>query len=185
MRNNLRLSLIPALIVAVTLAGCASTPTHESPGEYVDDAGTTARVNTALMQDPLVKAGQVDVETFRGVVQLNGFIDSTAAKDRATTVSRSVSGVHEVHNNLVVKTSERTVGTVVDDATITAKVKTALIDNSGTSAGQINVETRQGVVQLSGFVNDTDEKLTAGNLASNVGGVHHVDNELEIKQLNP
>jgi hyperosmotically inducible protein len=185
MRNNSRLSLIPTLIVAVTLAACASTPTQQAPGEYFDDAGTSARVNTALMQDPLVKAGQVDVETYRGVVQLNGFIDSTAAKDRATTVTRSVSGVQEVHNNVVVKTSERTVGTVVDDATITAKVKTALIDNSGTSAGQINVETRQGVVQLSGFVNDTDEKHTAGSLASNIEGVHHVDNELEIKQLNP
>jgi hyperosmotically inducible protein len=185
MRNHFRLSLIPTLIVTVTLAACASTATQQAPGEYLDDAGTSARVNTALMEDPLVKAGQVDVETFRGVVQLNGFIDSTAARDRATTVTRSVSGVHEVHNNLVVKTSERTVGTVVDDATITAKVKTALIGNEHTNAGQIDVETRQGVVQLSGFVNNADEKLTAGTLAGNIEGVHHVDNELEIKRLNP
>jgi len=185
MRNNFRLSLVPILIVSVTLAACASTPTQQAPGEYIDDAGTSARVNTALMQDPLVKAGQVDVETFRGVVQLNGFIDSTAARDRATTVTRSVSGVHEVHNNLVVKTSERTVGAVVDDATITAKVKTALIGNEHTNAGQIDVETRQAVVQLSGFVNSTSEKLTAGNLASGIDGVHRVDNELEIKQLKP
>jgi len=185
MHKNFLLSLVPALILSVALAACVSTPTQESTGEYIDDAGTSARVNAALIQDPQVKAGQIDVETFRGVVQLNGFVDTAVAKDRATSVARSVSGVEEVHNNLIVKTAERTVETVVDDATITAKVKTALIGNADTQAYQINVETRDGVVQLSGFVNDTDEKYTAESLASNIVGVHHVDNELEIKQLNP
>src|SRR6185295_19020449 len=104
------------------------------------DSGITAKVNTALIDDPTVKAHQVDVETSHGVVQLNGFIDSATAKERATTVARSVEGVAEVHNNLVVKTGgDRTVGTVVDDATITAKVKTALIGNEETKAAEINV----------------------------------------------
>ena len=184
MPNYFRLSLVAALILAVSLAACVSTRTQESTGEYVDDAGITTRVKTALIEDPQIKARQVDVETFRGVVQLNGFVDSASSRERATTVTRSVSGVQEVHNNLVVQTSDRTVGEVVDDATITAKVKTALIGNADTSAFQINVSTREGVVQLSGFVSDADEKYTAGNLASNVAGVRHVDNELEIKKLN-
>jgi hyperosmotically inducible protein len=184
MPNYVRLSLVPALIMAVSLAACVSTGTQRSTGEYVDDAGITTRVKAALIEDPQVKARQVDVETSRGVVQLNGFVDSASSRERATTVTRSVSGVQQVHNNLIVQTADRTVGEVVDDATITAKVKTALIGNSDTSAFKIDVSTREGVVQLSGFVSDADEKYTAGSQASNVAGVRHVDNELEIKQLN-
>ena len=176
-----------ALMIAAALAlgACASTPTQESTGETIDDAGITARVNTALIDDPQVKAHQVDVETSRGVVQLNGFVDSATAKDRATTVARTVPGVQQVHNNLVVQVSERTVGAVVDDATITAKVKTALIGNEDTKAHQINVSTREGVVQLSGFVDDSEEKNSAGYLAKNVAGVRSVDNQLEVRPMNP
>jgi hyperosmotically inducible protein len=154
---------------------------EETAGTAIDDSGITAKVNTALIDDPTVKARQVDVETSHGVVQLNGFVDSAAAKERATTVARSVEGVQEVHNNLVVQTSDRTVGTVVDDATITAKVKTALIGNADTKAAEINVSTRQGVVQLSGFVDDKAGKDTAGSLAQNVAGVRSVDNQLEVR----
>jgi hyperosmotically inducible protein len=180
MRHHNR--FVPLLLAAaLALGACASTPTQESTGEHIDDAAITAKVNTALVQDPQVKARQVDVETMRGVVQLNGFVDTTAAKDRATTVARSVTGVQEVHNNLVVQTGERTVGAVVDDATITAKVKTALIGNEDTKAHQINVSTREGVVQLSGFVDDSQEKKTAELVARNVVGVRSVDNQLEVK----
>jgi len=178
--------LVTLLIAAaLTLGACASTPTQESTGETIDDAGITARVNTALVDDPQVKARQVDVETSRGVVQLNGFVDTATAKDRATTVARSVQGVQSVHNNLVVQGGDRTVGTVVDDATITAKVKTALIGNEDTKAHQINVSTREGVVQLSGFVEDGQEKNTAESLARNVTGVRTVDNQLEVRPMNP
>jgi hyperosmotically inducible protein len=178
-------SLIPALVAALALGACVSTSTQESTGEYIDDAGITARVNTALIEDDTVKARQVDVETFRGVVQLNGFVDTAQAKARATEVARSVEGVQEVQNNLTVATGDRPVGEVVDDATITAKVKTALIGNEDTKAMQINVATREGVVQLSGFVDDLEEKSAAEQLARNVPGVVSVDNELEIKTMNP
>jgi len=182
MRNNFRWSLIPTLVVTVTLAACASTSTQQSAGEHIDDAGITARVKSALIEDPQVKARQVDVETYKGVVQLNGFVDSATAKDRATSVTRSVSGVEQVHNNLEVQAAYRTAGEVVDDATITAKVKTALIGNPATKAYQINVDTREAVVQLSGFVDTTESKRTAESLARSVGGVQRVDNQLEIKR---
>jgi hyperosmotically inducible protein len=181
MRHHNRFFPLLVAAAALGLGACASTPTQESTGEHIDDAAITAKVNTALVQDPQVKARQVDVETARGVVQLNGFVDTTAAKDRATTVARSVTGVQQVHNNLVVQTSERTVGAVVDDATITAKVKTALIGNEDTKAHQINVSTREGVVQLSGFVDDSQEKQNAEMVARNVAGVRSVDNQLEVK----
>jgi hyperosmotically inducible periplasmic protein len=175
-------SLIPVLIATIVLGACVTaTPTQESTGEHIDDATITSRVNTALIDDPQVKARQVDVETSRGVVQLNGFVDTTTAKDRATTVARSVPGVQTVHNNLVVQEGSRTVGMVVDDATLTAKVKTALIGNEATKAHEINVSTREGVVQLSGFVETNTAKSTAESLARNVTGVRSVDNQLEVR----
>jgi hyperosmotically inducible protein len=174
-----RLALIAA---ALALSACAATRTHESPGEYADDAGITARVKTALVDDQDTKARQIDVETFRGVVQLNGFVDSAPAKLKATEVAQAVPGVKEVHNNLLVRTQERSAGAVVDDSAITTKVKAALIANKTTQAHQIDVATREGVVQLSGFVDDSTEKATAESLARDVAGVRDVRNELEVKK---
>ena len=179
MRHFNRLMIVS--VAVLTLGACAWMSGEETAGTAIDDSTITAKVNTALIDDPTVKARQVDVETSNGVVQLNGFVDSAAAKERATTVAGGVSGVTQVHNNLVVQTSDRTVGTVVDDATITAKVKTALIGNEQTKAAEINVSTRQGVVQLSGFVDDMAEKSTAASLAQNVVGVRSVDNQLEVR----
>ena len=85
----------------------------------------------------------------------------------------------------VSQTADRSVGTVGDDAAITAKIKTALISNPTRDTVQINVETREGVVQLSGFVGDSYEKAAAGRLAASIDGVRHVDNALETKRLNP
>ena len=122
------------------------------------------------------------METFRGVVQLNGFVDSAPSKLKATEVAQSVPGVKD-HNNLLVRTQERSAGVVIDDgAVITTEVKAALIGNKDTQASQINVATREGIVQLSGFVNDDNEKSTAEVVARNVSGVRDVRNELEIKR---
>jgi hyperosmotically inducible protein len=174
-----------AMTAALLLAACAATSTQKSPGEAVDDAGITSKVKVALADDPQTKARQIDVTTFRGVVQLNGFVDTATAKTEATRVARSVEGVQEVHNNLTVKASDRTAGEVIDDTAITAKVKAALIGNNETKARQINVTTREGVVQLSGFVDDEQEKYMAENVARGVNGVQDVMNDLEVRQMNP
>ena len=85
------------------VSGCSSTSTRESTGEYIDSSALTAKVKSALVKDEVVKARDVQVETFRGTVQLSGFVDSEAQKERATEVARSVSGVVDVKNNLIVK----------------------------------------------------------------------------------
>lgn len=169
------------IVVALLAAACASTRTQKSAGEQFDDTVTTGRVKAALIADPVTKAHQIDVEVFRGVVQLNGFVDSTANRDRATTVARNVSGVTEVRNNLRLQTSARTAGEVVDDTGITAQVKTALAGDTRTKAHQINVETREGVVQLSGFVNNAAAKAAASEIAARVERVKRVDNQLDVK----
>lgn len=85
--------------------GCAGTATRESTGEYIDDAATTTRVKAALVKDPLVKALDVNVDTFKGTVQLSGFVDTADQKSRAGEVAKTVQGVTEVKNNLQMKTS--------------------------------------------------------------------------------
>ena len=181
MKNRI-LKLTAILAVLAVASACSSTRTQESPGEAIDDSVLTSKVKIALIDDPVTKAGQINVETYRGVVQLGGFVDNAQQKDQATTVARSVTGVKEVRNDLRISTPQATAGQVVDDGTITASVKAKLIEDSTTKAHQINVETQKGVVQLAGFVDSTAAKARAGELANSVDGVAQVRNDLEIRQ---
>jgi osmotically-inducible protein OsmY len=95
-------SLLVLLVMAV-IAGCAASRTQESTGEYFDDSTITAKVKAAILQDPDLKVLQINVETFKGVVQLSGFVNSPQAVSRAVAVARGVSGVKAVTNNLLVK----------------------------------------------------------------------------------
>ncbi len=94
--------LLLFLAIAV-LAGCAATRTQESTGEYVDDSTITAKVKAAIFDDPTLKVFQITVETFKGVVQLSGFVNSPEVVSRAAVVASRVSGVKSVKNNLLVK----------------------------------------------------------------------------------
>src|SRR5262245_5401745 len=170
-------------VMTPALGACASTRTHKSAGAHVDHTVTTASVKSALIADPVTKAHQIDVEVFKGTVQLNGFVDTAASKERATEVARKTKGVTAVHNNLTVRTDGGPSGSeAVDDAGITASVKTALAGDPRTKAHQINVETREGAVQLSGFVDNSEAKSTAEELARAVDHVKSVDNEIDVKQ---
>jgi hyperosmotically inducible protein len=170
------------LVVSMAVVACASTRTTKSAGEQVDDSVTTGRVKAALIADPTTKAHQIDVETFKGTVQLNGFVDTSASKERATEVARNTKGVTAVRNNLTVKTDARSAGDTVDDSAITAKVKAALAGDNRVRAHQVNVETREGVVQLTGFVDSSEAKQTAEELARSVDDVKSVDNEIDVKK---
>jgi hyperosmotically inducible periplasmic protein len=176
---------ISAVMLIMTLAAvaCASTRTQKSAGEQVDDSVTTGRVKAALIADPVTKAHQIDVETFKGTVQLNGYVDTSASKERASEIAKNTRGVTAVHNNLTVKTDGNRSGEqVVDDGAITTKVKAALAGDPRTKAHQVNVETHEGVVQLSGFVDNAEAKSTAEQLARAVDNVKSVDNELDVKK---
>ncbi len=91
------------LLAIAVLAGCAATRTQESTGEYVDDSTITAKVKAAILGDPALKVFQISVETFKGVVQLSGFVNSPQVVSRAAAVASQVSGVKSVKNNLLVK----------------------------------------------------------------------------------
>lgn len=87
----------------LTLAGCASTAKHEGTGEYVDDAVITTKVKAAIVGEPTLKATEINVETYKGTVQLSGFVSSTAAAAKAAEVTRGVKGVQAVKNDLRLK----------------------------------------------------------------------------------
>ena len=91
------------LLMLITLVACASTPTRESTGEYVDDSVITTKVKALLAKDDFLKSFQISVETYRGVVQLSGFVNSQQTVDKAAQIARSVQGVKSVKNDLIVK----------------------------------------------------------------------------------
>ena len=95
-----------AFIFAILLAsmlGCAGTSTKEGTGEYVDDTVVTSKVKTAIFNEPSLKSAEINVETFKGTVQLTGFVSSRAAIDKAVEITRGVSGVTSVRNDMRLK----------------------------------------------------------------------------------
>lgn len=99
-----KLLSIFALSCAVLFAtGCASTPTQSSAGEVIDDTVITAKVKTAIFNDPDLSAAEINVETFKGVVQLSGFVSERGDIARAGNVTRAISGVKSVKNDIATK----------------------------------------------------------------------------------
>jgi len=95
-------TLFSALVLMATL-GCASTRTHEGTGEYVDDSVITTKVKAAIFKEPGLKVSEVQVETFKGVVQLSGFVSSRADIKDAVRVASAVNGVKSVTNDMQLK----------------------------------------------------------------------------------
>jgi osmotically-inducible protein OsmY len=91
------------LMLIASFAACASTPTRESTGEYIDDSVITTKVKSLLAADDFLKSFQISVETYKGTVQLSGFVGSEKALDTAGEIARSVKGVTSVKNDLIVK----------------------------------------------------------------------------------
>ena len=101
MNGILKRLLLAALALSFAfVTGCASTAKQEGTGEYFDDSVVTTKVKTAILNDPELKVLQINVETFKGVVQLSGFVESKAMMDRAVEVTRGVAGVKSVKNDM-------------------------------------------------------------------------------------
>jgi len=99
----LALSLIVPSVAAVSLTGCAGNRYERSTGEYIDDKSLNSRVNSTLNANPEYKFGDVQVTSFRGTVQLSGFVNTTDQKAKAGEIARKVQGVKGVENNITVK----------------------------------------------------------------------------------
>jgi osmotically-inducible protein OsmY len=102
-RNYNTIRYFVLLLLIASLIGCASTPTRESTGEYVDDSVITTKVKSLLAADDFLKSFQIGVESYKGVVQLSGFVNNQKAVDKAIEITRSVQGVKSIKNDLIVK----------------------------------------------------------------------------------
>jgi osmotically-inducible protein OsmY len=103
MNQFTRISVLFAAVALTSLAGCASSRQHESTGQYVDDTAITAKVKAAIFNEPTLKSAEINVETFKGRVQLSGFVSGRDSIDRAVAVAQAVSGVSSVANDMRVK----------------------------------------------------------------------------------
>lgn len=198
MKTQNKLLVVAVSLSALFITGCGKTedkapapgetPTAAAPeakttvGTTIDDSAITTKVKSALLADADVKGLDIKVETNKGEVQLSGFVDSQAQIDRAMSIARGVEGVNNVQNNMTLKTTETTVGEKIDDGIITTKVKGALVAEYGVDSGDISVVTRDGEVQLSGFVKDQSQIDRATSVARSTEGVKNVINELSVKK---
>jgi len=179
--------LIAALGLTVSILvlapGCASTATSASTGEFIDDSVVTTKVKTAIVRDEATPGAAIKVETFKGTVQLSGFVDTEAQKTRASVVAAQIDGVKTIINNIVISSTltKSSTGEFIDDSVITTKVKAALLHEDAGLGASVKVDTLKGVVQLSGFVDGDAQKTQAGVVAAKVAGVRNVLNNIVVK----
>ena len=165
------------LATAVTSPALAQ---KKSAGELVDDGTIAASIKAGLLDHKSTSSMQINVESYKGTVQLSGFVETQAEKDAAGKVATNTEGVKKVINSLALA-PQTSLGTKLDDSLITGKVKAALMDAADVKSMQINVETKNGVTQLAGFVTSQGMKERAGQVAAAVAGVKQVDNVLVVK----
>ncbi len=182
------MALAFASVMAITLGACSKTvDTAAAPapsttvGTKVDDTVITTLVKAGLADSMDVKSFDFKVETRKGEVLLSGFVDNQSQIDRAVAVAQAVAGVTSVDNKVSLKGGSTTVGTRIDDGIITTRVKAALLADASVSSADIAVVTRNGEVQLSGFVNSPGQIDRAMALAKGTEGVTSVINETKLK----
>ena len=153
---------------------------QQSSTDTADDSVIAATIKVALLDNRNTSGTRINVDCYHGVVQLSGFARSEAEKTYATKVAAGVSGVKQVVNNVAVAPAT-SMGTKLDDSLVTGRVKAALMDAADVKSLQINVETRDGVVQLAGFVASAAMKDKAGRITAAIDGVKSVDNVLVVR----
>jgi hyperosmotically inducible protein len=173
-------TLIVASSASLALLLASPSPAQTTVGT-VDDSTIAATIKAGLLDNRNTSAARINVDSYQGVVQLSGFARSEAEMAAATKVAEGVPGVKKVVNSLALAPGT-SLGTKLDDSMITGKVKAALMDAADVKSLQINVETRDGVTQLAGFVASEAMKEKAGRVAAGIDGVKRVDNALMVKQ---
>jgi len=103
MRSANKMIALVLVVLLASLLGCAGTATKEGTGEYVDDTVITTKVKAAIFNEPSLKSAEINVETFKGTVQLSGFVNSRADINKAVEVTRGVAGVTSVKNDMRIK----------------------------------------------------------------------------------
>jgi len=155
----------------------------ESPAEH-SDGWVGTKVKTTLLFHRNVRATKTDVKVTDGIVTLSGEASSLAQKELTTEYAKDVEGVKEVKNEMTIAKPpdkpEQTIGEQIDDASITAQVKSSLMSHRSTSALKTKVETTEGVVTVSGTAKNAAEKSLVTKLVTDINGVTRVINNMTI-----
>lgn len=158
--------------------GYAVATDKRSIGRMMDDSTITTRINTEMVQDSVVKARQIDVDTIGGHVTLTGVVATRAEADRAIKIARGVSGVKSVTNNLQI--GKKTWGEVFGDKVLGSKIKSKLIAEPEIRSLNIDVDVNKGVVTLTGVVANTNLKKRAIDIARATNGTVKVIDNLKV-----
>ncbi len=150
-------------------------------GSEVDDSVITAKIKSEFLVNESVKSLDIKVTTMKGDVMLSGFVDNPAQIETSVSLAKGVTGVKNVNNQFSVKDGGTTVGSKIDDDVITTKVKSALLDDVLIKSFDIAAVTRNGDVQLSGFVNSQEQINHSIDLVQKISGVKSVQNHMTIK----
>lgn len=174
-------SLYSCGAVAVGSAGAGGYKTavdERSIGTIYDDTVISGKVKTKLLSDEFVKSRYIDVDVLNGVVYLTGLVESASQRRMAADLARGVDGVRKIENQLVVgKTS---VGTIVDDTILTSKIKAELIKADNVRSTNIDVDTVNGVVTLTGIVRSEQEKNTVLYITQQVAGNRKIIDNISV-----
>lgn len=172
------LSCLAAAAAVIGAAGCAGNRYTRSTGEYIDDHSLLVRVDHALGENPDYKFKWVSTVTFKGNVQLNGYVDTPDQKNQANDIVSHLDGVRHVDNNLIVEQNNpRSAGEEVDDKALAERVRSAL-HGDPYKLDDVAVVAYKGTVQLSGFVDTGEQKNKAADVAKGIAGVHDIQNDI-------
>ena len=182
LKTNWIACLLLATTPAVGIVGCAGDRYNRSTGEYIDDHSLQMRVDHALNDNPDFKFKDVKIATFKGTVELNGFVDESEQKSKAEDIAKQVPGVRQVDNNIgVAKDGPRSAGQATDDKAEASRVSDGLHNNPEYKFDGVDVAVYKGIVQLSGFVNTADQKSKAADQAKQISGASDVENQIVAK----
>ena len=168
-------SRIALFLAVLGLSFSSALLAEKTAGDVVDDTWLHTKVKAAMVGHG---SSGVNVEVYHGVVQLAGFLTGEGNKKKLVESAQGVKGVKKVSDQLYLVEGDRSAGRVIDDDTLTGKVKAALIDDD---MGSINVEVNRGNVLLSGFVDNEAVRTKAVDLIKQLKGVESVINGMDIK----
>ncbi|CFQ44919.1 molecular chaperone OsmY [Yersinia bercovieri] len=167
---------------AVGRTGAKIDSSMKKVDNYMGDSAATAKVKSALLEEKSLKSTDISVETNHGVVTLSGFVTSQAEAETAVEIAANVEGVKSVSDKLHVKDQKtQSVSEYAGDAATTSSIKAKLLADDIVPSRKIKVETTEGVVQLSGTVENKAQSERAESIAKAVDGVKSVKNDLSIK----
>lgn len=173
MKNAIKYGL-SLMFMTLSLTAFAGDKTA---GEVIDDSWIHTKVETALIGDEAVN---INIEVHKGVILMAGWVSTPEIRENAVATARNTKGVVEVIDHLQVQDKSRMAGQTLDDGVIAARVKAELAEHDSTNAFDINVEVRNGIVLLSGFIDSKTEAEKALMLTKNTEGVTDVINGMEV-----